>query len=38
MRGNVAFELELLVPLEGACGREGGKQVRGRETKPVEAQ
>lgn len=38
MRGNVTFELELFVPLEGLCGREGGEQVGGRETEPAEAQ
>lgn len=38
MRGNAAFEPELLVPGEGACGREGGEQVGGRETEPAEAQ
>lgn len=34
----MAFELKFLVPLEGACRREGGEQVGGRETETVEAQ
>lgn len=31
-------ELELFMPLEGACRREGEEQVGGRETEPAEAQ